>query len=164
MSERLLAVLTKEAGKLDVPTAAQLAQQYGRADKWKEGAEIYEKVAPLDVKLSAWHWKEAAQAWLKAKNNDKALSAAKASAACKPEKRAEILTYSRARGLFLGVSLEGSTLRPNPSANRRVYGRDVSAKDIIRGGKVAVPAAGQHLVSLLNTKSAKNLSDPTSLK
>jgi len=49
--------------------------------------------------------------------------------------RAEILSYSRARGLFAGVSLEGSTLRPNPSANRHLYGRDVSAKNIIRGGR-----------------------------
>jgi SH3 domain-containing YSC84-like protein 1 len=78
--------------------------------------------------------------------------------------RAEILSYSRARGLFAGVSLEGSTLRPNPSANRHVYGRDLSAKDIIRGGKVAVPAAGRQLVSLLSQKSPKNLSDPKSLK
>ena len=78
--------------------------------------------------------------------------------------RAEILTYSRARGLFAGVSLEGSTLRPNPSANKRIYGRDVSAKEIIRGGKVAVPTSGQKLVSLLNQKSPKNLSDPKSLQ
>jgi len=78
--------------------------------------------------------------------------------------RAEILSYSRARGLFAGVSLEGSTLRPNPSANRHLYGRDVSAKNIIRGGKVAVPTAGRPLVSLLNQKSPKNLSDPKSLK
>ena len=78
--------------------------------------------------------------------------------------RAEILSYSRARGLFAGVSLEGSTLRPNPSANRNLYGRDVSAKNIIRGGKVAVPAAGRQLISLLNQKSPKNLSDPKSLK
>ena len=78
--------------------------------------------------------------------------------------RAEILTYSRARGLFAGVSLEGSTLRPNPSANQHVYGRDVSARNIIRGNKVAVPTAGRQLVSLLNQKSPKNLSDPKSLK
>jgi SH3 domain-containing YSC84-like protein 1 len=78
--------------------------------------------------------------------------------------RAEILSYSRARGLFAGVSLEGSTLRPNPSANRHVYGQDLSARDIIRGGKVAVPAAGRQLVSLLSQKSPKNLSDPKSLK
>ena len=78
--------------------------------------------------------------------------------------RAEILSYSRARGLFAGVSLEGSTLRPNSSTNQHLYGRDVSAKDIIRGGKVAVPAAGQQLVSPLNQKSPKNLSDPKSLE
>ena len=78
--------------------------------------------------------------------------------------RAEILTYSRARGLFAGVSLEGSTLRPNPSANQHVYGRDVSARNIIRGNKVAVPTAGRQLVSLLNQKSPRNHSDPRSLK
>lgn len=78
--------------------------------------------------------------------------------------RAEILTYSRARGLFAGVSLEGSTLRPNPSANQHVYGQDVSARNIIRGNKVAVPTAGRQLVSLLNQKSPRNHSDPRSLK
>jgi SH3 domain-containing YSC84-like protein 1 len=78
--------------------------------------------------------------------------------------RAEILSYSRARGLFAGVSLEGSTLRPDPPANRHLYGRDVSARDIIRGGKVAVPGAGRRLVSLLNQKSPRNHSDPNSLK
>jgi SH3 domain-containing YSC84-like protein 1 len=78
--------------------------------------------------------------------------------------RAEILSYSRARGLFAGVSLEGSTLRPDPSANRHLYRRDVAAREIIRGGKVAVPPAGRRLVSLLNQKSPRNLSDPKSLK
>ncbi len=78
--------------------------------------------------------------------------------------RAEILTYSRARGLFAGVSLEGSTLRPDNDANRRVYGRDVSARDIIRGGKAPVPTAGQQLVALLDKQSPKNLSDPKSLQ
>ncbi len=78
--------------------------------------------------------------------------------------RAEILTYSRARGLFAGVSLEGSTLRPDNDANRRVYGREVTARDIIRGGKAPVPAAGQRLVALLDKKSPKNLSDPKSLQ
>ncbi len=78
--------------------------------------------------------------------------------------RAEILTYSRARGLFAGVSLEGSTVRPDGSANRHVYGRDVSARDIVRHGKVAVPAAAQQLIAQLNKKSPKNLSDPKSLQ
>lgn len=78
--------------------------------------------------------------------------------------RAEILSYSRARGLFAGVSLEGSTLRPDPSANKHLYNRDVSAREIIREGKVGVPSAGRRLVSLLNQKSPRNLSDPNSLK
>jgi lipid-binding SYLF domain-containing protein len=78
--------------------------------------------------------------------------------------RAEILSYSRARGLFAGVSLEGSTLRPDPSANKHLYNRDVSAREIIRDGKAAVPSSGRRLVSLLNQKSPRNLSDPNSLK
>ena len=72
--------------------------------------------------------------------------------------RAEILTYSRSRGLFAGVSLEGSTLRADGDANEHVYGRTLSAREIVRGGP-AVPAAAQALVDLLNTKSPRNLSD-----
>jgi lipid-binding SYLF domain-containing protein len=78
--------------------------------------------------------------------------------------RSEVLTYSRARGLFAGVSLEGSTVRPDGEANRRVYGREIKAREILRWGKVAVPPAGQELVSLLTKKSPKNLSDPKSLQ
>ncbi len=87
-----------------------------------------------------------------------------ATAATDATLRAEILTYSRSRGLFAGVSLEGSTLRPDGDANRRIYGRDVGARDIVRKGAVPVPASGQQLVSLLNQKSPKNLSDPKSLQ
>jgi len=78
--------------------------------------------------------------------------------------RAEILSYSRSRGLFAGVSLEGSTLRADNRANRKLYGHDVSAKGILREGRVAVPASAQELVSLLNKHSPKNLSDPKSLQ
>ena len=78
--------------------------------------------------------------------------------------RAEMLTYSRARGLFAGISLQGSTLRPDRRANEKVYGKKVSATDIIRKGVVGVPASGQHLIALLNQKSPKNTSDPGSLK
>ena len=78
--------------------------------------------------------------------------------------RAEILTYSRARGLFAGISLEGSTLRPDDSANEKIYGKKLPAEKIIREGAVPVPPSGQKLVSLLNKKSPKNLSDPNSLK
>jgi len=78
--------------------------------------------------------------------------------------RAEILSYSRARGLFAGVSLEGSTLRPDNGANEKVYGKKVTATQIVRQGAVPVPPAGQKLISLLNKHSPKNLSDPESLK
>jgi len=78
--------------------------------------------------------------------------------------RAEILSYSRARGLFAGVSLEGSTLRPDNDANAKIYGKKINASDIVIKGTVPVPPAGQNLVSLLNKKSPKNLSDPNSLK
>jgi lipid-binding SYLF domain-containing protein len=87
-----------------------------------------------------------------------------ATAATDATLRAEILTYSRSRGLFAGVSLEGSTLRQDNSANQNVYGRSVEARDIIRKGAVAVPTAAQTWISLLNNKSPKNTSDPNSLK
>ena len=77
---------------------------------------------------------------------------------------AEILSYSRTKGLFAGISLEGSTLRSDGSANEKLYGRKLSAKDIIRERKVGTPASAAELVALLNKKSPKNLSDPKSLQ
>jgi lipid-binding SYLF domain-containing protein len=77
---------------------------------------------------------------------------------------AEILSYSRNKGLFAGVSLEGSTLRSDGSANEKLYGRKLSAKDIIRSGKVGVPGCAQQLVALLDKKSPVNKSDPKSLQ
>src|SRR5271154_1464430 len=64
--------------------------------------------------------------------------------------RAEILSYSRSRGLFAGISLEGSTLRPDNDANERVYAKKVTATEIIRDGAVPVPPSGEKLVALLN--------------
>jgi len=52
---------------------------------------------------------------------------------------AEILSYSRNKGLFAGVSLEGSTLRSDGSANEKLYGKKLSAKEIIREGRVGIP-------------------------
>ena len=69
--------------------------------------------------------------------------------------RAEILSYSRSRGLFAGISLEGSTLRPDKSANKELYDKDVSAKDIVLNGAVPAPPAAQELLSTLNTKTPK---------
>ena len=62
--------------------------------------------------------------------------------------RAEILSYSRSRGLFAGISLEGSTLRSDGGANRKLYGRDIGAKEIVREGQVGIPAWGRELVLL----------------
>ena len=78
--------------------------------------------------------------------------------------RAEILSYSRSRGLFAGVSLEGSTLRPDNRADEKLYGRKVSAKDIVRDHKVGTPGSASDLVGTLNHHSPKNLSDPKSLQ
>jgi lipid-binding SYLF domain-containing protein len=72
---------------------------------------------------------------------------------------AEILSYSRAKGLFAGVSLEGSTMRSDGGANENLYGREINARQIIREGAVAVPEAGKELVNFLNRKSPKNLSN-----
>lgn len=78
--------------------------------------------------------------------------------------RAEVLSYSRNRGLFAGLSLEGSTVRPDNDGNERVYGKKVEAESIIFKGAVAVPPAAQKMVAYLNQKSPKNTSDPDSLK
>jgi lipid-binding SYLF domain-containing protein len=72
--------------------------------------------------------------------------------------RAEILTYSRSRGLFAGVSLEGSTLRVDGDANERLYGRKVDARDVVRKGGVKPPDAARALLDVLNRRSPKNLS------
>lgn len=69
--------------------------------------------------------------------------------------RAEILSYSRARGLFAGVSLAGSTVRPDNGANEKVYGKSYSAEDIVFKGVVPVSPAAQTLISYLNKKSPK---------
>lgn len=72
--------------------------------------------------------------------------------------KAEILSYSRSRGLFAGVSLEGSTLRSDGGANKNLYGKELSSTQIIAEGAVKAPAAAQMLISTLNSKSPKNRS------
>jgi lipid-binding SYLF domain-containing protein len=71
---------------------------------------------------------------------------------------AEILSYSRSRGLFAGISLEGTSLRPDDDATEAVYGRRLSAREIIMGTTVKVPASGQALVTLLNKRAPYNAS------
>src|SRR5271154_827635 len=72
--------------------------------------------------------------------------------------RAEILSYSRARGLFAGISLSGSTLRPDNDANKNLYGKQVSAKDIVFNRAVPVPPSAKLLLATLDKRSPKNLS------
>jgi lipid-binding SYLF domain-containing protein len=76
--------------------------------------------------------------------------------------RAEILSYSRSRGLFAGISLEGSTLRPDNDANADVYGRKITAREIVMGHKIAVPASGRHLVRVLQKNAPHNESEKAS--
>jgi len=70
--------------------------------------------------------------------------------------KAEILSYSRARGVFAGVSLEGSTMRSDDGANKVLYGKELSAKEIVQGGKVKIPVAAQPLIHLLNKVSPRH--------
>jgi SH3 domain-containing YSC84-like protein 1 len=73
--------------------------------------------------------------------------------------KAEILSYSRSRGLFAGVSLEGSTLRSDGGANKNLYGKELSAEQIILGNAVKAPQSASSLAALLNQKSPTNRSD-----
>jgi lipid-binding SYLF domain-containing protein len=75
---------------------------------------------------------------------------------------AEILSYSRARGLFAGVSLQGSTLRPDNDASGRIYKRKITARQSVLGNQVATTAAGRHLVSVLQKGAPRNQSDQAS--
>lgn len=67
--------------------------------------------------------------------------------------RSEILSYSRARGLFAGVSLEGSTIRPDNDANKQIYGQKLPARDIVLLARVAVPEAARGLISALDART-----------
>ena len=76
------------------------------------------------------------------------------SAATDAQMHAEILTYSRARGLFAGVSLEGATLRPDDDWNKELYGKPITNREIVTGN-TAPPAAAQTLLSVLNKYSSR---------
>ncbi len=73
--------------------------------------------------------------------------------------RAEILSYSRSRGLFAGISLEGSTLRPDDDASADVYGHKITAREIVMGNKTGVPPSGRHLVQVLQKGAPRNESE-----
>jgi lipid-binding SYLF domain-containing protein len=75
--------------------------------------------------------------------------------------RAEIVSYSRSRGLFAGVSLEGTSLRPDDDASEQVYGRKMTARNIVTGKRISVPASGRHLVDVLEKNAPRNESKKT---
>jgi SH3 domain-containing YSC84-like protein 1 len=70
--------------------------------------------------------------------------------------KAEILSYSRAKGLFAGISLEGSTMRSDDGGNKTLYGKEISAKEIVREAKVPAPAASKRLLAILTKASPKH--------
>jgi SH3 domain-containing YSC84-like protein 1 len=72
--------------------------------------------------------------------------------------RADILSYSRSRGGFVGVALEGSTIRPDNGANRKIYGKEVPAKKIVLSGQVALPPGAQSMISTLDTRTPRHKS------
>lgn len=71
--------------------------------------------------------------------------------------QAEILSYSRSRGLFAGISLAGSSLRPDNDGNERLYGKNVSGQDIVINSKIAPPASARLLLATLNKKSPSHM-------
>lgn len=71
--------------------------------------------------------------------------------------KAEILSWSRARGVFAGVSLTGSTLRSDDDANENLYGKELNAKQIILQREAQTPAAGKQLIALLDKVSPKHM-------
>jgi SH3 domain-containing YSC84-like protein 1 len=84
------------------------------------------------------------------------------SAATDATMRAEILSYSRSRGLFAGISLDGASLRPDDDASREVYGRRVTARTIVTSSGIAVPDSGQRFVAALEKGAPRNVSPAVS--
>ena len=91
--KRLASLEGQEGKPQDVRESAKLAAQLAKSGKSKDAAELYEKIAPLDHKLEAWHWKEAAVAWKKAGNNAKALEAAQLSAQHAEERNEQLAHF-----------------------------------------------------------------------
>jgi lipid-binding SYLF domain-containing protein len=72
--------------------------------------------------------------------------------------RADILSYSRARGAFAGIALEGSTIRPDNGANKQIYEQNLPAREIVLSGHVAIPPAAQSMVSTLDSRTPRHKS------
>lgn len=97
--EQMFKLSSDQGQAVNVPAAAKLAQQYFKQKKFKESAELFEKIAPMDATLAPWHWKEAALAWMKDGNKTRAVAAAKSAIAAGPERRGEQLLHFWHRSL-----------------------------------------------------------------
>jgi len=72
---------------------------------------------------------------------------------------AEILTYARSKGLFAGVSLKGTVVKPDEDANKRLYGKAVAAREVLEEGALQTPPAAEPLLAALNKYAPRNLSE-----
>lgn len=98
-TKRLAKVDGKQGQPVSARQTAALARQFIKSRDYRKGAELYEKAASLDESLAAWHWKEAASAWLKTGDKKKAIAAAKKSHESTPEKRNDLLAHFWHKGL-----------------------------------------------------------------
>ena len=103
-------VLATQDKPVDVRATAKLAEQYVKLGKPQEGAELFEKIAPLDTNLAAWHWKEAARAWLAVKQKDRAKAAAQAAVA--PSKWTCVIPGIPERGQLARIPAAGTAALP----------------------------------------------------
>lgn len=131
ITERLIALEKTQGKPQNVSKSATLAAQYAKLKKFKEAAELYEQIAPLDEKLAAWHWKEAANCWLQMNDNAKALEAARKSAKAPPEARSSVLVYYWRKGLgdiFLKSGDAGAAIPQYEDAIKNASG-DIAKKE-----------------------------------
>jgi SH3 domain-containing YSC84-like protein 1 len=77
-----------------------------------------------------------------------------ASAETNASMRSEILTYSRARGLFAGISLKGAALRPDKDANKKLYGKEIEVKELVETGNVEIPEPARKFVESVSQASS----------
>lgn len=93
LTERLQKVIEASGAEVDTLSYAELAMLYVNAKQYRKGAELYEKIAPQNETMAPWNWKEAAAAWLKAGEREKALQAAVNSTKAGPETRPGLMQY-----------------------------------------------------------------------
>ena len=125
--ERLAKIDQNSDQPANVLQSANLAMQYVKAKKYREGAELYETIAPMDQTLAAWHWKDAAAAWLLLGQKDKALAAAKKSDESPPEQRNDLLAHFWHRNLADVFLATGQAKLAIPHYEQAIQKTDIRA-------------------------------------